>query len=405
MTAKAFTAGTHRALPPEETLRRLRGRLEMFGITRVADITGLDRVGIPVVTACRPASRSLAVSMGKGVTPAAAHASAIMESIELWHAERPILPTIWGRACDLEASHQLADWSGLARVAGTRFAATTPTAWVEAGSLADTGTALLPFEVVHTDGHIQAPPGSGWFLCTSNGLASGNNILEARLHAVSELIERDAITMWRLAGDVTRTVLDPGSISDPVGRSLLERFDEAGLALILYDATSDIGVATIQCTVFEPDADPGLSPYATSGMGCHPSRVVALCRAMTEAAQSRLTLISGARDDMFRAHYRPSSSAREQAQLLREHWRMSMRAGHALAELPELSTATLEDDLQAVVCALVTRGFDPWWIDLGQPGTDVAVGRAVVPGLEPPTDVSGYAPGARARAAVEGAPR
>jgi ribosomal protein S12 methylthiotransferase accessory factor len=343
--------------------------------------------------------------MGKGVTLAAAHASAIMEAIELWHAERPILPTIWGEACDLEASHRLADWASLARVAGTRFAVTTPTAWVEAESLADNETALLPLEVVHTDGHIQAPPGSGWFLCTSNGLASGNNILEAKLHAVCELIERDAITMWRLAGDAVSTLLDPGSISDPVARSLLERFDQAGLAVILYDATSDVGVTTIQCTLFEPDADPSLSPYATSGMGCHPSRVVALCRAMTEAAQSRLTLISGARDDMFRAHYRPSSSAWEQAQLLRKHWRISMSADHALAGLPELSTATLEDDLQAVVGVLVTRGFDPWWIDLGQPGTDIAVGRAVVPGLEPPTDVSGYTPGARLRAVLKGAPQ
>ena len=186
---------------------------------------------------------------------------------------------------------------------------------------------------------------------------------------------------------------------------MLGRFDQAGLRLILYDATSDVGVPTIQCTIFEPDADPALSPYATSGMGCHPSRVVALCRAMTEAAQSRLTLISGARDDMFRAHYRPSTSAREQTQLLRKHWQMSMSADHALAELPELSTATFEDDLRAVVCALAARGFEPWWVDLGQPGTDLAVGRAVVPGLEPPTDMSGYVPGARARAALEGPPR
>jgi YcaO-like protein with predicted kinase domain len=405
MTAKAFTAGTHRAVPPEETLRRLRGRLDSFGITRVADITGLDRVGIPVVTACRPASRSLAVSMGKGVTLAAARASAIMESVELWHAERPALPTIWGRACDLETSHRLADWTGLASVAGTCFTATVPTAWVAARSLTGPETALVPFEAVHTDGHTEAPPGDGWFLCTSNGLASGNNRPEAQLHAVCELIERDATTLWRLAGDVTGTVLDPGSVLDPVPRSLLERFDQAGLALILYDVTSDLGVAAIQCRVFEPDTDPDLSPYATSGMGCHPSPVVALCRAVTEAAQSRLTLISGVRDDMFRASYRPSPAAREQAAALREHWRMSLSATHAFAEIPDICTDSIEGDLRAVVSALAVRGLTAWWVDLGQPGAEFSVGRAVVPGLEPPADVAGYLPGARARAALEEARR
>ena len=84
---KRFRLGTHRVRPPEETWEALRGVLPRVGITRVADVTGLDRIGIPVWQAVRPASRSLSVSQGKGATPAAARASAVMESIELWHAE------------------------------------------------------------------------------------------------------------------------------------------------------------------------------------------------------------------------------------------------------------------------------------------------------------------------------
>jgi ribosomal protein S12 methylthiotransferase accessory factor len=388
---------------PDETLRGLRGRLDQFGITRLADITGLDRPGIPVAAAYRPAARSLAVSMGKGVTKAAAQASALMESIELWHAERPMLPIVFGCARDLQSAHRLADWTGLARPAGTEFTATTPTAWVGTESLVDGSAALLPFEAVHTDGRIPEPPGSGWFICTSNGLASGNTIEEAQLHAVCELIERDAVTLWRLAGDPFATAIAVQSISSPVARSLLERFQEAGLALILHDVTSDIGVATVQCTVFEPDADDSdLAVHATSGMGCHPSRTVALCRAMTEAAQSRLALISGARDDMFRGHYRPGPAAREQARWLREQWRASELASRAHTDLPELATCTLEADLDAVLGALTARGFTPWWVDLGRPDVGIAVGRAVVPGLEQLTDVSGYEPGARARTLLMG---
>jgi ribosomal protein S12 methylthiotransferase accessory factor len=74
---KAHRRGCHRAVAPHETLARLRPLLAGMGITRVADITGLDRIGIPVFVACRPNSRSLAVSQGKGLDADAARVSAI----------------------------------------------------------------------------------------------------------------------------------------------------------------------------------------------------------------------------------------------------------------------------------------------------------------------------------------
>lgn len=77
-----------RLVSAEETLARVKPLFPLFGITRVANVTGLDTIGIPVVMVNRPNSRGLAVSQGKGVTLAAAKASAVMESIESWHAER-----------------------------------------------------------------------------------------------------------------------------------------------------------------------------------------------------------------------------------------------------------------------------------------------------------------------------
>src|SRR5437764_407034 len=89
---KGFTAGTHRVVSPSETLERFMGKKESMGITRLCNITHLDNIGIPVVIAVRPASRSLSVSQGKGLTLEAAKASALMESIETYHAERIELP-------------------------------------------------------------------------------------------------------------------------------------------------------------------------------------------------------------------------------------------------------------------------------------------------------------------------
>ena len=61
----------------------------------------------------RPNSRSVAVSQGKGVDLEAAKASALMESVETWHAERIDLPTLFGSYNDLQAGNRLVDPASL----------------------------------------------------------------------------------------------------------------------------------------------------------------------------------------------------------------------------------------------------------------------------------------------------
>ena len=86
---KAYCRGTHRLIAPEVSLSRIQPHLASFGITRCADVTGLDRIGIPVCCAIRPRNRSLQVSNGKGLRLVDAQVSALMEAIELFHAENP----------------------------------------------------------------------------------------------------------------------------------------------------------------------------------------------------------------------------------------------------------------------------------------------------------------------------
>src|SRR5882724_3967893 len=88
---KRHQHGTHRTVSPAETLARVTPLLPAMGITRVANVTGLDRIGVPVAMVYRPNARSIAVSPGKGLTLDAARCSGVMESIEGWHAERPML--------------------------------------------------------------------------------------------------------------------------------------------------------------------------------------------------------------------------------------------------------------------------------------------------------------------------
>ena len=78
-----------RQVPVEETLRRARSIAQSVGISRVTEVTYLDRIGIPVFVAIRPDAqpRSVCVSAGKGLTAADARIGAYMEAIELAWAE------------------------------------------------------------------------------------------------------------------------------------------------------------------------------------------------------------------------------------------------------------------------------------------------------------------------------
>src|SRR5216117_4110987 len=132
---KHFHSGTHRTIAPEETLRKIRPLTPVMGITRIANVTGLDCIGIPVVMVCRPNSRSIAVSQGKGLTLAAAKASGIMEAAEGFHAERIEQPLRLGSSRELERSLLLADVEALPLRPDSRWHPDLQILWIEATDL------------------------------------------------------------------------------------------------------------------------------------------------------------------------------------------------------------------------------------------------------------------------------
>src|SRR5262249_27496119 len=92
ITPKVLRQGTHRSQSLDYTLNRALRLAPVMGITRIANVTGLDVIGVPVVMVCRPNSRSVAVSQGKGIDLTSARASGVMEATELYHAETITLP-------------------------------------------------------------------------------------------------------------------------------------------------------------------------------------------------------------------------------------------------------------------------------------------------------------------------
>ena len=397
---KAFTAGTHRTCTPNETLARLHPHLESFGITRIANVTGLDRTGIPVVMVCRPNARSLAVSQGKGLTLAAAKASGVMEAVELWHAERISNPLRLASFAELRREHRVADPARLPLAAGSRYTPDLAMLWIEGEDLMGGGRVWVPLELVSANYTLPLPPGSGAFQANTNGLASGNHPLEAIGHGLCEVVERDAGTLWKLQSDALRAgrAIDPETISDADCRSVRDRLRGAGLSVRTWDTTSDIGIASFHCLVMEEDGDFADPEF---GGGCHPVREVALLRALTEAAQARNTYISGTRDDYPASAWEAASRHRRAAFCRRLLAGPPARAD--FEKVPTFVSGSLDADVAWVLARLRTAGIEQAIaVDLTKTAVGVPVWRIIVPGLEGYMDEpdGDYAPGPRARRAM-----
>ena len=395
-----YCPDTRRNVPPEETVARVKTFAAAFGITRIANLTGLDRTGIPVAMVCRPNARSSAVFNGKGVDIVAAQASALMEAAETWHAENVRLPLQFGSFADLSGGHSLVDVDGLPRTPGTEFDSRMPILWVEGRNLMDNGAIWLPFEIVHADSRIPGAPMSGCFSMSTNGLASGNRLLEAVSHALCEIIERDATSIWHQSPHAEQDArrLDLATIDDANSLAILDLLAKAQLDVGVWDITTDLGVCAFYCMIVDRVDELG---HIGVGAACHPARGTALLRAVLEAAQVRTTYIIGSREDIEQVDYDPATLGRRNAEV-----RALMRptgcsrdfrsAASAECETSEAEVAWLFDRLRSIGLRQAVA------VDLTRPEFAIPVVRMVVPGLEGSDHHHlQYCPGPRARAARE----
>ena len=113
------------------------------------------------------------------------------------------------------------------------------TAWVAAADLSDGRPVLVPADLC-----LRRPAGerdldSPWPL--SIGCGAGPDLLDATLHGLLELIERDAVTLWWFGGQRARLV--PSGTGSTAIRRL--RGDARHRRTWLLDITTDIGVPVV----------------------------------------------------------------------------------------------------------------------------------------------------------------
>jgi ribosomal protein S12 methylthiotransferase accessory factor len=400
---KAFRAGAHRLVPPEVTLARLRPLLAEMEITRVANVTGLDRIGIPVVMVYRPNSRGLVCAQGKGHTLAAAKASGIMEAIETYHAERVALPLEFGSYADLRHTHRLADPMQLDHPIETLFRPDLPISWIEGFDLVQQESVWVPFELVTRDYTVPAPAGRGCFVSSCNGLASGNHVLEAISHGICELVERDAATLMGLSGPELhrRSLVRLDTVDDPACRETLNKYAAADFEVGVWEITSDVGIPAFVCRIRERT---GEAPRRiAAGFGCHPSRGVAMLRSLNEAAQNRLIAISGSLDDSPESGdegpRRSGQIKQSIAAELPDPWFNIQHPQRDFAEGAKWESDNFEEDVRWELERLCAAGLKQVIVvNLSKPEFGVPVVRVIIPGLECAILYAGrYALGQRAQ--------
>jgi YcaO-like protein with predicted kinase domain len=393
--------GLDRIIPASETLLNVAEVAESLGVTRLANITGLDRVGIPVYAAVVPKSDDiLSVYNGKGRRPIDAKVGALMEAIERQTALRARLPMIEGSFAKSRQACNVLDPRSVNQEMSEDYLEHTVYSWVQGVDIVTNEAILVPADLA----------GYRWNASLSrccfarndaNGLASGNCRDEAICHALCELVERDAWTMAEIGahqiprarrslafGEDSRNGSDDLDLFPTLNadeNELVQKFLEAGLSPVVHAITSEIGVPTIIASVADQYV-PGF-PMVHGGLGAHPNADVALTRALSELAQLRCVDIQGVREDI-KAPTLNSTGRHSHMQRVRTidptTWYLGQsRTRMKMSDVPSHRFPTIKEDLAFLIDRFTSNGFKRIIVvEFPTEGTACSVVRVIVPGVE-----------------------
>jgi len=375
---KKWTSEGHRVVEPAETFKRIKPLCKAAGITRVADITDLDRLGIPVFSSIRPSAEGGAISIynGKGVTKVQARVSAIMEGLERYSGEvRGDNIRREGMESMLSSENAVNPLDLILSNASAYFAYHQPIGWVKGFDLMEEEDIWVPASAVF---HPYASKlDFNLFRTTTNGLASGNTMEEAVLHGLCEVIERDAWSICEIKRKARSDlkVGEKGSV-----RKLFDKFSAKGVELHLKELTSDVGIPTFGVASDDVQLqDPAL---LNLGVGTHLDPKIAALRALTEVAQSRLTQIHGAREDTTRAQ-NSRKIGYERMKKLNMLWFCEAGAEKSLEDVENLASMDVYEDIIIVLDRLCKLGFKrAVAVDLTRKELGIPVARIIVPRME-----------------------
>ncbi|MDP2215816.1 MAG: YcaO-related McrA-glycine thioamidation protein [Methanolobus sp.] len=380
-----YIRGTQRVLGEETTLEKAKSSLNRIGVTRVAGITDLDRIGIPVITTVRPSAAEGAISIysGKGSTENQARISAMMESYERCLAERSGLNMDVNE--DISAPCFIDSFEG----ALSRGSAVDPASlllsemhspeqlieWTTGWDLLKKEEIAVPANAVF---HPYNAPGRAakLFRSNTNGLAAGNMPEEAILHGLLEVIERDALStaeFHRFPGKEIILTAEDGE-----NYELLRRFLDNDIDVKLWLLPHDTEITTVVAATDDVRLmDPAL---LVMGAGAHLKPEIAIKRALTEAAQSRVVQIHGAREDTDRESF-VRQIGYDRIKRMNRYW-YDEGEKVTMNEIKDLSANSPSENIETVLEQLSRVVNSAVIVDLSRESIPVSVIRAIIPAFE-----------------------
>lgn len=357
---------TGRLYAADVYLKRLQEHLGSFGITRLADITGLDRVGIPVVQAVRPLARSNAVNQGKGLGMAEAAVSAIVEALETASAETVNSDTVdvmsagavYGPDAQEKLAHHLLpdlseEWTG------------TPLPFLTGTDLVTGNPARVPAALVSTDFTPGSPHATSPFIRTTTGLGGGATKQEALVQGLFETLERlGTARAMTIHGFFEKHRLAVEALADETLNSLVRRLQGSGLLCAIYECPRTGGLPVIWARLLDEGNSSTSLPFHADGFACRTTYAEAAIAALLEAVQTRASVIAGGREDITHQFY-PKRIDRDLVDF--ERTQMRKIPGRAMPEIdmpPEANAKVLAGSLhaagfQAIAVALLADADIP----------------------------------------------
>lgn len=381
----SYIEGTQRVYDEATTLENTKDQIKKIGVTRIADITNLDRLGIPIFSAIRPSAAPGAISIysGKGSTEQRARISAIMEGFERCLAERPGLnaniaggisaPALVESYLNARENCSVLDPGSL--LLAEPFNPSFLLEWVGAYDLLNGEEVFVSANAVY---HPYDSPGQcqKLFLSNTNGLASGNVLEEAILHGLLEVIERDAISTAQFTRDLGKEIVL--TEEDGYLYELARKFKDSGIDLKVWLVPTDTGIPTVIAATDDVKLkDPAL---LVMGAGSHLKPEIAVARAITEAAQSRVVQIQGAREDTDREGL-IRSVGYDRMKRLNWFW---FEEGEkiSLSEVQDLSRKSPAENIDLILEKLKGLAERVLVVDLSREEVAVPVVRVIIPGFE-----------------------
>lgn len=370
---KKFTLDQDKILTPEETIRRLKGRLAKLDMDLLEKAVRIDngRLDIPVYfSLCgKDALETIGTKkqMGKGATPQQAEASAVMELAERFSFFSFCKnPKNFFTDCHKNLKDRAIPFEQVARsvhddspeLAITRsFYEELPLQWTSAYNLTLKKEVLVPFTWFYTINEF-------------NGPSAGNCVEEALMQGISEIVERHVSSLVS-QNRMNVPAIRPESVTDPMVLEMFAKYRGAGINLYLSDFSLDTGIPTVGAMAYDPATFPNKSEIVWTA-GTTPDPQKALSRALTEVAQLAGDFNSSAN---YVASGLPKFTSLEEAGYV-----MHPEKWVDITDLPDISHNNIRIEVENCIAALAKKEMEVYVINTLHSKLQVPAFYTIIPG-------------------------